>query len=165
MYYWKALPTCWSSVRIQRLFVTFHCSVSSFILTWVGIYSSTLWIYTNYCPLLHYHDSGHAPGLPTVLKPTLHTALVQVATPTGVVFGIGEDAEEPDTSKRWIFCSYLHHMTVTVACMHVKRDVRSCYPICRVMYMFAHSWVCTCYTAGQIQSGTQEHITTLCILL
>ena len=28
---------------------------------------------------------GHAPGLPTELKPTLHTALVQVATDTGVV--------------------------------------------------------------------------------
>ena len=46
---------------------------------------------------LYYHDSGPAPGLPTDLKPTLHTALVQVATNTVVVGG--EDAEEPDTSK------------------------------------------------------------------
>ena len=41
--------------------------------------------------------SGHVPGLPTELKPTLHTALVQVATNTAVVGG--EDAVEPDTSK------------------------------------------------------------------
>ena len=42
--------------------------------------------------------SGHVPGLPTELKPTLHTALKQVATNTDVVGGI-EDAVEPDTSK------------------------------------------------------------------
>ena len=41
--------------------------------------------------------SGHAPALPTELKLTLHTALVQVAMNTIVVGG--EDAEEPDTSK------------------------------------------------------------------
>ena len=43
--------------------------------------------------------SGLAPGLPTELKPTLHTALVQVATNTGVVGGSRKDAVEPDTSK------------------------------------------------------------------
>ena len=42
--------------------------------------------------------SGHAPGLPTELKLTLYTTLVQVPTNTIVVGG--EDAEEPDTSKR-----------------------------------------------------------------
>ena len=43
--------------------------------------------------------SGLAPGLPTDLKPTLHTAPVQVATSTTVVGMGGEDAVEPDTSK------------------------------------------------------------------
>ena len=47
--------------------------------------------------------SGHAPGLPTVLKPTLYTILDQVATQSGVVFLTGEDADKPDTSK--ILCS------------------------------------------------------------
>ena len=50
-------------------------------------------------PLFYYHDSGHAPGLLTDPKATLHTVLVQVATNTDVVLLIGEDAEEPDTSK------------------------------------------------------------------
>ena len=57
-----------------------------------------MYMYTNYCPLLYYHDSGHAPGLPTVLNPTLHIALVPVAIATDVVGG--EDAEASDTSKR-----------------------------------------------------------------
>ena len=43
--------------------------------------------------------SGHVPGLPTDLKPTLHTALVQVATDTTVVGVGGQDAVQPDTSK------------------------------------------------------------------
>ena len=43
--------------------------------------------------------SGHAPGLPTEFKPTLHTALVQVSTNKTVVILAGEDAMEPDTSK------------------------------------------------------------------
>ena len=41
--------------------------------------------------------SGHAPGLSTDLNPTLHRAIVQLATNTIVVGG--KDAEEPDPSK------------------------------------------------------------------
>ena len=47
--------------------------------------------------------SGHAPGPPTVLKPTLYTVLKQAATDTTVVLLTGEDADEPDTSK--MLCS------------------------------------------------------------
>ena len=47
--------------------------------------------------------SGHAPGLPIILNPTLRTALEQVATESSVAFLIGEDAAEPDTSKIVVF--------------------------------------------------------------
>ena len=47
--------------------------------------------------------SGHAPGLPTILKPTPYTVLDQVATESSVVFLTGKDADEPDTSK--MLCS------------------------------------------------------------
>ena len=43
--------------------------------------------------------SGIVPGLPTELEPTLHIALFQVALTLHVVFGVGEDAHKPDTSK------------------------------------------------------------------
>ena len=46
------------------------------------------------------------PGLPTKLEPTLHIALFQVNTMD--VVG-GEDADEPDTSKR------LHVIVVLIA--------------------------------------------------
>ena len=185
MYYWKTYMLVFC---IQRLFVTFHCWISSFTLAWVGLYYNTsqpcartwvkiawwvlaLWwalgsyIYfwqtfsTLYCEcIIIIADfvlpcSGHVPGLPTELKPTLHTALVQVATPMGVVFLIGEDAEEPDTSKIWLSYLCLHHMTL--ACT-VKE---MCVVVTQyVGVKFAHSWVCTCCTAGQIWYGTLEHM-------
>ena len=56
--------------------------------------------------------SGTARELHTDLKPTLCIALVQVSTTMRVVGGIGEGAEEPDTSKT--FC-HQHNFSLEVA--------------------------------------------------
>ena len=53
--------------------------------------------------------SGIAPGQPTKLELTLHIAVIHIAPPLNVVCGIGEDADEPDTSKR------LHVIVVLIA--------------------------------------------------
>ena len=59
-----------------------------------------LMLITQNPPLLYCHGRpGTVLGLPTDLKPTLHTELVQAITTMGVVGGA--DAEEPATSKRF----------------------------------------------------------------
>ena len=55
--------------------------------------------------------SGTALGLPTDLKLTLHIALVQVAMNTTAAGG--EDAEEPETSKRLSLFRLYHNNNVT----------------------------------------------------
>ena len=77
--------------------------------TMVLLVNNTQLLYRSIRLLLHSASfffiamSGHAPGLPTVLKPTPYTVLDQVATESSVVFLTGKDADEPDTSK--MLCS------------------------------------------------------------
>ena len=53
----------------------------------------------NKLTLLHW--LGIALQLPTKLNPTLHITSIQLTTQPAVVFGIGEDAEDPDICKRF----------------------------------------------------------------
>ena len=51
--------------------------------------------------------SGTASGLPTDLRPTLHTALVRVCTTQDVVGLIGIDVAEPDISKKSVLVTFI----------------------------------------------------------